>query len=163
MNCIAVIAKNRGIGRGNQLLFRLPGDMKYFKEKTVGKTVIMGRKTLESFPGGKALPNRRNIVLTMKDDYHKDGVTVCHSREEALELIKDTPKDDVWIIGGSQIYYLFLNDCDKAFITEVNNAGERADQFFPELRMSDGWLLTSRSEEQRDGDITYRFCVYEKE
>ena len=69
MNCIAVIAKNRGIGRGNQLLFRLPGDMKYFKEHTTGKTVIMGRKTLESFPGGKALPNRRNIVLTMKDDY----------------------------------------------------------------------------------------------
>ncbi len=163
MNCIAVIAKNRGIGRGNQLLFRLPGDMKYFKEHTTGKTVIMGRKTLESFPGGKALPNRRNIVLTMKDDYQKDDVTVCHSREEALELVKDIPTDDVWIIGGSQIYYLFLNDCDKAYITEVNDSGERADQFFPELRMSDGWLLTSRSEEQRDGNTTYRFCVYEKE
>ena len=160
MNCIAVVANNRGIGRGSSLLFRLPEDMKYFKEKTMGKTVIMGRKTLETFPGCKALPHRRNIVLTMRKDYTRTDVTVCHSREEVLDLVKDVPAEDVWIIGGSQIYYLFLDDCDKAYITEVDSPGERADQFFPELKAEDGWELTERSEEHREGDLTYRFCVY---
>ena len=106
MNLIAAADENWGIGKNGGLLAHISGDMKYFRETTKGKVVVMGRKTLESFPGGKPLKNRVNIVLTQNQDFAPEGVTVCHSIEETLETLKQYPKEDVFIIGGGMIYIL---------------------------------------------------------
>ena len=162
MNCIAVIAKNRALGNEGRLLFSLPGDMKYFREHTRGRTVIMGRKTLDSFPGRKPLPKRNNIVLSRDMSFCPEGVTVCRSREEVLALTAGMDPDDVWVIGGETIYRLFLDDCRKAYVTETDGTPGDADAFFPELSPEDGWQLVSASEEQVENGIRYRFCIYEK-
>ena len=103
MNLIAAADENWGIGKNGGLLAHISGDMKYFRETTKGKVVVMGRKTLESFPGGKPLKNRVNIVLTQNQDFAPEGVTVCHSIEETLKTLKQYPKEDVFIIGGGMI------------------------------------------------------------
>ena len=162
MNCIVVVAANQAIGKENKLLFSLPEDMKHFRSHTLGKTVVMGRKTLESFPGAKPLPKRNNIVLTRDPSYNKEGVVICHSREEVLDAVKELPEDDVLIIGGAEIYRLFLPDCRKAFLTEVSVPVPDADSFFPELSEQTGWKLISRSDELKEGPFTYTFCTYEK-
>ncbi|WP_434311652.1 dihydrofolate reductase [Hominifimenecus sp. rT4P-3] len=163
MNCIVVVASNWAIGKKNKLLFSLPEDMKHFRSHTLGKTVVMGRKTLESFPGGKPLPKRTNLVLTRDPSYQKEGVTVCHSKEEVLLAIKDLPEEDVMIIGGAEIYRLFLPECKRAYLTEVSASVPDADSFFPEISEQTGWKLISRSEEMTEGALRYRFCTYEKE
>lgn len=108
MNLIAAADENWGIGKNGGLLAHISGDMKYFRETTKGKIVVMGRKTLESFPGGKPLKNRVNIVLTGNKDFVPEGVVICHSVEETLEKLKEYPKEDVFIIGGGMIYKAFL-------------------------------------------------------
>ena len=158
MFCIVATDKKRGIGKSGELLAHLPGDLKYFKEKTKGKTVIMGYNTLLSLPGSKPLPNRRNIVLCHLPDVKVDGAEVCHTVEEVLQLVKDEDGDNVAVMGGGMVYKTFLPYCDKALITEIDAEWE-ADTFFPPL---DGFVLTSRSEPQADGDISYTFCVYER-
>lgn len=163
MNCIAVIAENRALGNEGRLLFSLPGDMKYFREHTRGRTVIMGRKTLDSFPGQKPLPKRTNIVLSRDESYRPEGVAVCRNREEVLELTAGLDPDDVWVIGGGMIYRLFLDDCRRVYLTETDGIAEEADSFFPELSPEDGWRLVSSSEEHEENGIRYRFCVYEKD
>ena len=120
MNLIVNVSENWAIGKGNSLLFHLSQDMKFFKEHTSGKTIVMGRKTLESLPGSKPLPNRKNIVLTRNSDYHPEGVTVYNSIDEFLKDNSNT--DDVYVIGGESIYRDFLPYCNKAFITKVLNA-----------------------------------------
>ena len=124
MNLIAAADENWGIGKNGGLLAHISGDMKYFRETTKGKVVVMGRKTLESFPGGKPLKNRVNIVLTQNQDFAPEGVTVCHSIEETLETLKQYPKEDVFIIGGGMIYKAFLPWCEKAYITHVYHTFE---------------------------------------
>ena len=119
MNLIAAADENWGIGKNGGLLAHISGDMKYFRETTKGKIVVMGRKTLESFPGGKPLKNRVNIVLTGNKDFVPEGVVICHSVEETLEKLKEYPKEDVFIIGGGMIYKAFLPWCEKAYITHV--------------------------------------------
>ena len=111
MNLIAAADENWGIGKNGGLLAHISGDMKYFRETTKGKIVVMGRKTLESFPGGKPLKNRVNIVLTGNKDFVPEGVVICHSVEETLEKLKEYPKEDVFIIGGGMIYKAFLPWC----------------------------------------------------
>ena len=118
---IIVAADNKwGIGKDNRLLVSIPADMKMFRQETTGKVVVMGRKTLESFPGGLPLKNRTNIVLTKNENYQAKGAVVVHTMEEALEEIKKYPSDQVYCIGGDSIYKQFLPYCDTAYVTKID-------------------------------------------
>lgn len=160
MNAIAAVSADWGIGYRNDLLFSIPEDMKYFRRMTKGGTVILGRRNLESFPGGRPLPNRRHLLLTKDPTFAAEGVEIYHSVEEVLAVVKDIPEDDVWVIGGGQIYGLFLPYCRKAYITHIDSTVP-AEVFFPDLEKEDGWVLAEAGEEQSYGDLTYRFSVYE--
>lgn len=158
MNAIVVVDKNWKIGRDGGLLVHLPGDLKYFKERTYGKTIVIGRKTLESFPGKKPLPGRKNIVLTKQADYSAEGCSICHSKEDVMELLgEDT--DGVFIAGGESIYREFLADCDTVFLTRIY-AEFPADRCFPNLDESGEFSITWESGIQEEKGISYQFFQY---
>ena len=161
MNLIAAVDKNWAIGRGNQLLVRIPLDQKFFREMTTGKVVVMGRKTLESFPGGRPLKNRTNIVLTHNKDYSVNGAIVVHSLEELHEELKKYPSEDIYVIGGQKVYEQLVDECDLAHITKIDYAYD-ADAYFPNLDEKPEWVLTGDSEEQTYFDLEFYFLRYEK-
>lgn len=161
MNLIVAVDKNWGIGKGNKLLVSIPSDMKFFRETTSGKVVVMGRKTLESFPNGLPLKNRTNIVLTKRPDYQVKDAIVLHTVEEVLEELKKYESDDIYIIGGESIYRQFLPYCNTAHVTKINHAYE-ADVYFPDLDAMDEWEITADSEEQTYFDLEYVFLKYER-
>lgn len=159
MNIIAAVDKNWAIGLKNQLLVRIPADQRFFREETTGKVVVMGRSTLESFPGGQPLKNRVNIVITRQQDYQAKDCIIVHSMEEALEEIGKYRSEDVYVIGGESIYEQMLPLCDVAHITKVDFAYD-ADTYFPNLDEDPAWTLTEESEEQTYYDLEYTFCKY---
>ncbi len=163
ISLIAAIGKNNEIGRKNELLWNLPADMKHFRETTSGHTVVMGQKTFESL--GRPLPNRRNIVLTRDNSFSKEGVEIAHSLEEFDSLFRKTlkPEEEVFIIGGGQIYKLFMEKADKLYITHVDGEFLDADTYFPEIDKNK-WRETSREEHKADekNPLNYIFSVYEK-
>ena len=161
MNLIVNVDKNWAIGLGSKLLVRIPQDMKYFRSMTTGHVVVMGRKTLESFPESKPLPNRVNIVLTRDQGYQAPGAVVVHSMEELKEELKKYPGEEVFVIGGGQIYRELLPLCDKAYVTKVDRAFD-ADVYFPDLDQDPQWKMTKVSEEQTYFDLEYVFAVYER-
>ena len=161
MNLIAAVDKNWAIGRNNKLLVSIPDDMKFFRETTTGKVVVMGRKTLESFPGKKPLKNRVNIVLTGDRSYQADGAVIVHDMEELHEELKKYPSEDIYVIGGESIYKQLLDECDVAHITKIDFACE-ADAWFPNLDEKEAWVVTADSEEQTYFDLEYHFYKYEK-
>ena len=161
MNIIVAADKNWGIGRNNELLVSIPADMKMFREETTGKVVVMGRKTLESFPNGLPLKNRTNIVITGNRDYQVKGAIVVHSLQELLEEIKKYPKDQVYCIGGDSVYKMLLPYCDTAQVTKIDFAYE-ADRYFPNLDEMPQWQVAAESEEQTYFDLEYRFVRYER-
>ena len=142
MNLIAAVDKNWAIGRNNKLLVSIPDDMKFFRETTTGKVVVMGRKTLESFPGKKPLKNRVNIVLTGDRSYQADGAVIVHDMEELHEELKKYPSEDIYVIGGESIYKQLLDECDVAHITKIDFAYE-ADAWFPNLDEKEAWVVTA--------------------
>lgn len=158
MKAIVAVDRNWAIGKDNSLLAHLPGDLKYFKEKTVGKTVAMGRQTLESFPGGKPLPDRTNIVLTTKEDYPAT-CEICCSTEELFQCLEGYDPEDVFIIGGEQVYREFLPYCDKVYVTKIH-AVFPADKYFPNLDEDPEWQLVYESEPVTEKGLTYRFTEY---
>ena len=147
MNLIVAVDKNWAIGKENKLLVSIPQDMKFFRETTMGKVVVMGRKTLESFPGGQPLKKRTNIVITRDKNYSVKDAIVVHSVEEALEELKNYNSEDVYVIGGDSIYRQMLPYCDVAHVTKINHAYE-ADTYFPNLDEKEDWLVTGVSDEQ---------------
>ena len=159
MELIVAVSKNWGIGKNGDLLFSIPEDMKFFRTSTQGKTVVMGRKTLASLPGGRPLKNRRNIVLTRDADLQVEGALVCHTPDEVRAAVADVPGDQVMVMGGAQIYRLLLDDCDKAYLTR-GDAEAEADSFFPDLDRREDWVLDSQSEEKEHEGLRYRFCTY---
>ena len=161
MNMIVAVDKNWAIGYQNDLLVRIPADQRFFREETTGKVVIMGRKTLESFPGGQPLKNRLNIVITQKRNYKIQGAVVVHSVEEALEYVKDYNPEDIYVIGGASIYEQMLFYCDTVHVTKIDYAYE-ADTFFPNLDENEEWEITGESDEQTYYDLEYLFLKYEK-
>ncbi|MCQ2567350.1 MAG: dihydrofolate reductase [Mogibacterium sp.] len=161
MNLIVAVDKNWGIGRDNGLLAHVPGDMKYFKEHTLGKVAVMGRKTLESMPGGKGLPGRTNIVLTGNTEYEAENCTVVHSEDELFELIAQYAPNDVWLIGGASMYNRYFTLCDKLYVTRMD-ADLNADAFIFNLDEDPNYEVTCESEPQTENGITYRFLVYER-
>ncbi|MDO5345184.1 MAG: dihydrofolate reductase [Lachnospiraceae bacterium] len=161
MNIIVAVDKNWSIGKDNQLLVSIPADMKFFRSTTTGKVVVMGRKTLESFPNGLPLKNRTNIVLTKNPDFYVKDAVICHSVEEVLEELKQYNSEDVYVIGGDSIYRQMLPYCDVAHVTRIDHAYE-ADAWFPNLDEMPEWEITADSEEQTYFDLEYCFLKYER-
>ena len=162
MNLIANVDINWAIGKNNQLLVKIPADMKFLRETTTGKVVVMGRKTLESFPNGQPLKNRTNIVLTHDRSYQVKEAIVVYSMDELHEELKKYPSEDIYIIGGESIYRQLVDECDVAHITKVDFAYD-ADAHFPNLDEKPEWRITQDSEEQTYFDLIYHFYKYEKQ
>ena len=160
MKWIVACDRRGGIGKDGKLLARLPSDMKYFREQTLGKTVIMGRATLESFPGGKPLPKRRNIVLSSRLP-ESSSYEVCRSVEQLLEMVKEENPDDLFVIGGGQIYRLLLPYCDEALITEIDEIFP-SDTSVPLLSSDAEWKCVSKSSPVSENGVTYTFTVYRR-
>lgn len=161
MNCIVAVDENWAIGYKNELLVRIPADQKFFRQETTGKIVVLGRKTLETFPQARPLPNRTNIIVSTKKDYQVKDAIVVHSIEELLEELKKYDTNDVYIIGGDSIYKQMLPYCDTAHVTKIDRAYE-ADTYFPNLDEMDDWEITADSDEQVYFDLTYHFLKYER-
>ncbi len=162
MNYIACVDENWGIGKNGDLLFSIKGDMKFFRETTLGKTVVMGRKTLLSFPGSKPLKNRRNIVLTKNRDFSCEGAEIVHSTEEFSALLKNdkADSDNIFVIGGAQIYNALYKFCKTAYITKVSADGN-ADVFIKDLDKEQDWTVSSKSQSFCENGLEYTFYTYE--
>lgn len=161
MNCIVAVDKNWAIGKNNDLLVKIPMDQKFFRETTTGKVVVMGRKTLESFPNGLPLKNRTNIVLTHNPKFSVKDAIVVHSLEELEEELKKYRSEDIYVIGGEKIYAQLLDQCDVAHVTKIDYAYD-ADAYFPNLDEKPEWVITGDSEEQTYFDLEFYFYRYEK-
>lgn len=159
MKLIAAVDQNWGIGKNGRLLVNIPEDMRFFREDTAGKVVIMGRKTLESLKDRAPLFGRVNIVLTENPDYQVRGAKVCHSVEQAVAAVAAYPPDQVYVIGGGSIYRQMLSLCDEAHITKVSYAYD-ADTYFPDLDRRAEWRVAQTSGEKTYFDIVYEFVRY---
>ena len=158
MNAIVAVDENWGIGKDNRLLFSIPEDMKYFRRMTLDSTVVLGRKNLESFPGGKPLPRRRNIVLS-KTLEPGEGYEVARDLPSLFALLKGEERP-VFVIGGGQVYRQLLPWCRKAYVTKMKR-DFGGDVFFPDLDEDPDWILTDDGEELEYEGLKYRFTVYE--
>lgn len=160
VSLLVAIAKNNAIGKDNQLLWRLPNDMKYFKDLTWGGVVVMGRKTYESL--GKPLPGRVNIVISGQKNFTADGVEIAHSLEDALAIAKKTNNKEVFVIGGGEIYKQSMPLAEKMYITRVHKSFE-ADTFFPAFN-EDEWALKSNLDFFKDDrhKYNYSFQIWER-
>lgn len=163
ISIISAIGNNNEIGKGNTLLWNLPVDMKHFRETTSSHTVIMGQKTFESI--GRPLPNRKNIVLTLDKNYKHEGVEIYNSIESLEESLKTSLgfNEEVFVIGGGQIYRIFLEKADRLYITHVNASFPDADAFFPEINELK-WKIISENRTTKDDKNIYdcNFSIYEK-
>lgn len=160
MNAIVVVDRNWAIGYEGDLLFSLPTDMKRFRSLTMGGTVIMGRKTLDSFPGGKALPKRRNVVITHHTDCDRENVEVVANPDAAMELVSGVDTDMLWVIGGGSVYTALLSRCKRVYLTKVDTAAPAADTFFPNLDKLPNWEVEHMGETVEENGVTYRFVEY---
>lgn len=161
MNLLVSVDRNWAIGCKNSLLVRIPADHKMFRQETVGKVVVLGRRTLETFPQKMPLENRTNIILSRNKNYHVKGADVVHSKEELLRELANYPDKDVYIIGGESVYRMMLPYCDVAHVTKIDHIYE-ADAYCPNLDKLEEWEMTADSEEQTYFDLVYRFVKYEK-
>lgn len=161
MNVIAAIDNNWAIGYQGSLLVRIPSDQKMFREMTEGKVIVMGRKTLETFPQKQPLKNRINIVLSRNEEYTVKGALVVHSIKELMEELKKYDDADIFVVGGSSVYEQLLPYCDTAHITKIDYAYQ-ADAYFPNLDAMSDWELTADSDEQTYFDLEYYFLKYQR-
>ena len=164
MKLIAAVDSNWAIGLKNQLLVQIPADQKFFRQTTLGKIVVMGRRTLQSFPNGMPLKQRTNIVLSGNADFRPDGCIMAGSIDELNKLLGKYDTEDVYVIGGEKVYRELLPYCDTAIITKIDKAFD-ADAHFPDLDRSDEWVLAEGSEnaeEQTYFDLIYRFLTYKR-
>lgn len=159
MKLIVSVDQHWGIGRQNNLLFSIREDMRFFKTTTTGGTVIMGRKTLQSLPGGRPLPGRENVVLSLTPSFAAEGVRVFSSGEALLTALHGTDTSRVFVIGGAAVYHLLMDYCDTAYVTKVEADG-RAEVFLNSLDAQKNWELSACSTQHRQGELTYRFCTY---
>ncbi|MGB3465710.1 MAG: dihydrofolate reductase [Cyclobacteriaceae bacterium] len=156
ISIIAAIGANRAIGKDNDMIWHLPDDMKFFKEKTTGHTVVMGRLNYDSLPSNyRPLPNRTNLVLTTNEDYEETGVHVFHDIEKAIESAREAGEKELFIIGGGQIYEIGMKYTDRMYLTEIKESFE-ADVFFPEYDKSK-WEEIVRVPHSKDERHAYEF------
>ena len=161
MNMIVAVDSNWAIGHKGKLLVSIPEDMQFFRRETTGKVVVMGRKTLESFPNGLPLKNRVNVVITKDEEYNVKDAIICHSIEEALEVLKQYNDEDIYVIGGESVYRQFLPYCSVAHVTKINYSYD-ADTYFPNLDEMDEWTIEESSDERTYFDLEYEFVKYVK-
>lgn len=161
MNLIAAVDNNWAIGYKGNLLERIPEDLKNFKKLTTGKVVVLGRKTLETFPNKKPLPNRTNIILSRNPEYKVEGAIVVHSKEELFEELNKYNDNDIFIIGGESIYRMMLPYCTMAYVTRIYNTYD-ADTYFPNLKQDTDWILWEYGEMKHYQYTEYNFCKYER-
>ena len=159
MNLIVAVDKNWAIGKNGNLLVKIPEDQKFFREETLGKVVVMGRKTLNSFPNGTPLAGRINVVLTREKDMNIKNAVVKRSVEETLKYLKKFRSEDIYVIGGGSIYEQFLPYCNVAHVTKINY-GYDGDTYFPNLDKNDEWILAGDSDEHTYIDLEYFFKLY---
>lgn len=145
MKLICAVDKNWAIGKNNSLLYSIPEDMKFFREKTIGKVIICGRKTLESFPGSKPLPKRQNIVLSSHQLPLYDNMISVASIDELLSEIEKYDPDDVFCCGGSSIYHQLYKMCDELFITKIEAENTEATSFFPNIDADPDFIISASS------------------
>ena len=158
LTMIAAAAKNNALGKDNDLIWHISDDLKRFKRLTSGHAIIMGRKTFESMP--KALPNRTNIILTKKENYQPEEALVVHTVEDALALVKNDIQP--FVIGGGEIYRLFMDNCDRIELTRVHHDFE-ADVFFPSID-SNKWSIVAQEDisATENQPYDYSYLTYEK-
>lgn len=157
MNLIVIVDQNWGIGNeGDQLLYLKP-DLKRFQELTSGNPLIVGRKTLETFPGGKPLKNRRNLILTKQTDFEMEGAEVFHDLATLLEYAPE----ESFVVGGESVYRQLLPYCDKAYVTKVHRV-HPADTYFPNLDQDALWWVEEEEGPFLYEDITYSYVTYRK-
>ncbi|MDO4623086.1 MAG: dihydrofolate reductase [Eubacteriales bacterium] len=161
MKAILCADNNWAIGRNGKVLASIQSDLRFFREKTEGYVVVMGRKTLESLPGGRPLDNRINIVLSRNTGLKVSGATVVHSKHELIQELAKYDSDDIFIIGGGHIYELLLPYCDTAYVTKLDYSYE-ADTWAPNLDYMPEWVLAEESEEQTCFDIEFTFRTYKR-
>lgn len=161
MNLIVCADKNWGIGKDGQLLCHLKADMKFFREHTLGKAVVMGRSTLESLPKGEPLPDRTNIVLTRRSDFEKEGVIVVHDMEELMEELNNYAPDDVMIIGGASVYNEMMDMCDILYVTKVDKAFN-SDTYIRNVDENPNFKVVWTSEEMEEKGLKFRFVEYRR-
>jgi Dihydrofolate reductase len=161
MNLIVAVDKNWGIGKENKLLVSIPSDMKFFREETTGNVVVMGRKTLESFPNGQPLRDRVNIILSGNKNYRVDGAIVVNNEAQLLAKLKEYDQERIYVIGGGSIYEMLLPHCKVAHVTKIDFAYE-ADTYFPDLDKLSDWRISATSDEQTYFDLEYYFVKYER-
>ena len=161
MNLIVAADENWGIGKDGGLLIHLPGDLKYFKEKTKGKVVVMGRATLESLPGGKPLPVRTNLVLTRDSSFKKEGCLIVNDMEQLLAECAKYDPEDVMIIGGEQIYMQLIRQCERLFITKIF-ASFDADKHLMNVDKMRSFALVWESNVMEENGISYQFLEYRR-
>ena len=161
MNIIVAVDENWAIGYRGDLLVRIPADHKMFRNETIVKVGVLGRKTMDTFPGGLPLAGSTNIVLTRNPEYQVKDAIVVHSAEELLAELKNYDTKDVYVIGGDSVYSQLLPYCDTAHVTKIDRSYE-ADTYFPNLDASGEWEITAESDEQSYFDTTYHFLKYER-
>ena len=159
---VVAVDKNWGIGNEGNLLFHISEDLKNFRRLTEGKTVILGRKTLATFPKGAPLKNRQNVILSRDESYTVEGAKVCRSVEEAVKFLENENTDNVCVIGGESIYKQMLPLCDTAIVTKIDSSAEKSDKFYPNLDEDENWYLAEESEEMEENGIKFRFCTYKR-
>lgn len=168
MKMIVAVDREWGIGNKGDLLARVREDLFFFRDKTKGKTVVLGSNTLATFPGGRVLKNRTNIVLHPSHDYAPEGAIVAHSLDELFEILKEFDTDEVFIIGGASVYRQMLPYCDTAYVTKFNKSYEK-DVYIPNLDELDEWELTDVSESHEsnpetdtEAGLSFNFCTYKR-
>lgn len=161
ISMIVAQSNNRAIGRANALLWHLPADLKYFKQRTNGHCIVMGRKTFESI--GRPLPNRTNIVLTHRTDWQSDGVQVAHTWADVLQFVQQLQENELFIIGGGEIYAALLPHCQTIYLTEVDTIVNDADTFFPALNPTE-WECVEREAHAADekNPLPYAFTTWKR-
>ncbi len=159
MKLIAAVDNNFAIGNKGRLLLSIPSDLKRFREMTLNKVVVLGRKTLETFPQKRPLELRTNIILSRNKNYNVKGATVVHSKEELLNKLKEYNTDDIFIIGGESIYKMMLDYCDEAFITRIDYEYE-ADSYMEDLDHSNNWRMTEKGSERVFFNVLFSFDNY---
>lgn len=159
MKMIAAVDRNWGIGYKGELLTRISADLKNFKALTIGGIVILGRKTIEGFPGARPLPGRKNIVLSRNPELEIDGAEVVHSVEELKEALKGQDTDKVFVIGGASVYEQLLPYCHGAVITKIDREFT-ADAYLPVLDDMEDWKIADETEEYEEKGQHFKFCTY---
>ena len=158
MNLIAAVDRNWAIGKGGDQLCYIPADLKRFRALTTGHPVILGRKTLATFPGGRPLKGRRNLVLSRDPAFAPEGAEVFRD----LDSLRAAAPADAFVIGGRSVYAALLDACHTAYITKIDAAWPEADAFFPDLDENPAWEAVEESGPQEDGGFSFRYVTYRR-